>query len=453
MKIPVSPPDLDTILDRATDGQSNTTLVRLLYGGDVGPTPDGKYSHWDILRHLPPAQGLTTEQTWAAVKLARAQLLTSTPLTDTKGRPVRYALPPLVLELLHRVDRDAGGVIGAPEQVTNPHTQATYLLKSLVEEAITSSQLEGASTTRRVAKDMLLSGREPRDRSERMIANNYKALQYVREHRAEPIIPAHVLALQSILVDGTLDIPDGAGRFRRDDENIVVEDEQGTILHHPPVERELPRRLRTLCDFANGAHTKEFMPPVIRAILVHYGLAYDHPFVDGNGRTARALFYWVMAREGYWLCEYISISRILKKARAQYAESFLYTETDDNDATYFIVHQLKVLTRAIAELHAYLQRKVAEMREVDDMLRKNRALRAELNSRQLNLIMHALKNPHGEYTIASHQRAHDVAYATARSDLLDLVRRTLLEQRQRGRQFHFVAPPQLRAKLQPGATS
>ena len=449
MKIPVSPPDLRAILDRAIPGHSNTTLVRLLYGGDVGPTPDGKYSHWDILRHLPPKAGLTAEQTWAAVKLARAQLLTSTPLTDTNGQAVRYALPPLVLELLHRVDRDAGGVIGAPEQVTNPQTQATYLLKSLVEEAITSSQLEGASTTRRVAKDMLLSGREPRDRSERMIANNYRALQYVREHRTEPITSTHVFALQSILVDGTLDIPDGAARFRRDEDNIVVEDELGTILHRPPVEAELPRRLRTLCDFANGAHTKEFMPPVIRAILVHYGLAYDHPFVDGNGRTARALFYWVMAREGYWLCEYISISRILKKARAQYAESFLYTETDDNDATYFIVYQLKVLTKAVAELHAYLQRKVAEMREVDDMLRKNRALRAELNSRQLNLLTHALKNPAGEYTIASHRRAHGVAYGTARSDLLDLAKRQLLEKRHRGRQFFFVAPPQLRAKLQP----
>jgi Fic family protein len=191
------------------------------------------------------------------------------------------------------------------------------------------------------------------------------------------------------------------------------------------------------------------MPPVIRAILVHYGLAYDHPFVDGNGRTARALFYWVMAREGYWLCEYISISRILKKARAQYARSFLYTETDDNDATYFIVYQLQVLTRAIADLHEYLQRKLTEMRAVNDILRQNRALRAELNDRQLDLLTHALKYPSGEYTIESHRRSHDVAYGTARSDLLDLAKRGLLEQRQRGRKFLFVAATKLRAMLQP----
>jgi Fic family protein len=267
----------------------------------------------------------------------------------------------------------------------------------------------------------------------------------------EPISETQVLELQSILVDGTLDEPDGAGRFRRDDEDIVIEDEAGTILHRPPPERELPQRLRLLCEFANGAHTKEFLPPVVRAILVHYGLAYDHPFVDGNGRTARALFYWVMAREGYWLCEYISISRILKKARGRYARSFLYTETDDNDATYFVLDQLDVITRAIADLHAYLQRKVAEMREVDDIVRRNRSLRAELNARQLDLLTHALKNSNGEYTIESHRRAHDVAYGTSRSDLYELEKRRLLERRKRGRSFVFVAPSNLRSMLRPAA--
>jgi Fic family protein len=449
MKIPVSPPNVDDILKRMWAVDERQKLMETLRQfGTVGPTLGGKYAHWDTLRHLPPVAGLTIEQTWAGVKGARAQLLTNTPLRDTKGNAVRYALPPLVLELLHRVDREAGGVLGAPEQVTNPRTRATYLLKSQVEEAITSSQLEGASTTRRVAKDMLLSGRAPRDRSERMIANNYRALEYVREHKSEPITEAHVFALQSILIDGTDDGAEGAGRYRRDDEAIVVEDETGTILHFPPAERELPGRMRTLCDFANGGHTSEFMPPVIRAILVHFGLAYDHPFVDGNGRTARALFYWVMAREGYWLCEYISISRILKKARAQYARSFLYTETDDNDATYFIIYQLKVLTRAVADLHAYLQRKVDEIREVDDLLHRNRSMRDSFNSRQLDLLTHALKYPEGEYTIESHRRAHDVAYATARSDLLDLATHGLLEQRQRGRQLRFIAPRELRKRLQ-----
>jgi Fic family protein len=81
-----------------------------------------------------------------------------------------------VLEMLHAIDRDASGHVSASEQITNPHTKERYVQSSLVEEAITSSQLEGASTTRKVAKEMIRSGREPLDRSERMILNNLTCL-------------------------------------------------------------------------------------------------------------------------------------------------------------------------------------------------------------------------------------------------------------------------------------
>lgn len=257
-------------------------------------------------------------------------------MKDVQGHPFHYCLTRPAFELLHKVDRDASGIMGASQPINDPQTQATHLLKSLVEEAIRSSQLEGASTTRRVAKDMLLQGRAPRDHSERMVFNNVTAMQSVRGFKREPLTPARVLELQSTLSNGTLENDEAAGRYRRADEHIVVSDETGRMFHDPPAAHELPERIQLLCDFANGVETNEFLHPVVRAILVHFALAYEHPFVDGNGRTACALFYWVMSREGYWLYEYVSISRILKKARAQYARAFLYTETDENDTTYFL---------------------------------------------------------------------------------------------------------------------
>jgi Fic family protein len=62
-------------------------------------------------------------------------------------------------------------------------------------------------------------------------------------------------------------------------------------------------------------------------------LGYEHPFEDGNGRTARALFYWSMLNQGFWLTEFLTVSKILRKAPAKYARSFLYTEQDSNDLT------------------------------------------------------------------------------------------------------------------------
>ena len=125
------------------------------------PTVKGRYVHWDRLRHLPVPEGLSHEEWWLGIKLARRTQYRSLPLRDTRGRPFAYMLPDPVQEALHRIDSQARGWIGAPEHVTNPSTRDRFIVSSLIEEAITSSQLEGASTSRIVAADMIRSRRKP----------------------------------------------------------------------------------------------------------------------------------------------------------------------------------------------------------------------------------------------------------------------------------------------------
>ncbi len=438
MTLPVPPPSFPKLLRALLETDNGPERVSELTREGLGAAPGGKYRHWDTFRHTLPSAQFSAEEQWIAVKLARRALYRSLPLKDVRGAPFQYALPNAALEMLHQIDRNAGGNIQGNELVTNPATRDTYLFKSIVEEAITSSQLEGASTTRKVAKAMIQEGRAPSNRSERMILNNYDGMLYVRKFINTPLTPEIVIELQRRLTTGALDDPDAAGRLRRDDEHIVIEDETGTRLHTPPPADELTARMRAMCDFANGTEKGEFVPPAVRAILLHFWLAYDHPFVDGNGRTARALFYWCMAREGYWLCEYVSISRILRKARAQYARSYLYTETDENDATYFLLYQMRVLLRAIDDLHEYLAKKVAEIHNAEEVIRRAHAMIAELNQRQLALINHALKHATARYTVESHRLSHGVSYETARSDLLKLVAQELLTQRKVGKAYVFV---------------
>jgi Fic family protein len=303
-----------------------------------------------------------------------------------------------------------------------------------MEEAIASSQLEGASTTRRVAKEMLRTGRGPRDISERMILNNYRAIMRVGTLRDEPLTPERVLELHRIVTDGTLEDPDSGGRLQRPgEERVAVYDPaDNTLLHAPPPADQLPDRLEQLCRFANGDPPEPFIHPVIRAIVVHLWLAYDHPFEDGNGRTARALFYWVMASQGYWLTEYLSISRLLNRAPAQYRRAFLLTETDELDATYFIAYQLEIVIRSIEELHSYLRSKMRELQQTERLLR-----RSGLNHRQLALLGHALRHPDADYTYQSHAMSHRVVRQSARRDLLELADEGYLQQRRVGRTVHF----------------
>lgn len=437
MKVPVSPPSLNLFSGQMTPER----FARILEESQRGPAPDGKYRHWDTLRRLTPPEDLTLEEWWGAIKVARRAMYRSIPLLGKDGLPFRYALVDPLLERLHRIDRDASGHIALPERATSPEMRDRYVISSLIEEAITSSQLEGAAATREVAKEMIRSGRLPRDRSERMILNNFRAMNYLREHLHEPLTPDLVYELHRILTADTL--TEGQMKFRQPGDGYAIYSDTDQLLHLPPRAEEIPARIARMCTFANEVETGIFLHPVLKAIILHFWLAYDHPFTDGNGRTARALFYWMMLKEGFWLAEVISISRVLKAAPARYGRSFLYTETDENDLTYFILAQLRVIEQAIDALKEYLAKKMHEIQETRALLHPSEVF----NHRQAALLSHALRHPGYYYTIESHRMSHAVVYATARADLFELVEKMLLERVKQRRKWFFRAPDDLSHRL------
>lgn len=412
----------------------------------VAPTHAGDYVHWDKLRHLSPPHPLTHTEWWGVIKFRRASLLRPIPLNDTRGASFQFAVPDLAAELLHGLDKDAAGNLLMSDQIATTDRRDRYIVRSLMEEAITSSQLEGAATPRVVAKQMLRSGRAPRDRGEQMIANNYAAMRRIREVKDRDLTAELVFDLHRILTLNAIDDASGVGRLRRPDERIVIEDAYGEVLHTPPPAEQLPGRVAAMCEFANGRTPGHFVHPVVRAIALHFWLAYDHPFIDGNGRCARALFYWSMQKSGYWLCEFISISEAIKKAHARYGRAFLYTETDDNDLTYFLLYHLDLIRKAIDALREYLAMKQAEVRAAERLLRADE----DLNHRQLVLLSDALRHPDADYTLAEHQASHNVVYETARTDLFDLRDKGFLVARKRGRTYHFFPAEGLEGRLRGG---
>jgi len=406
---------------------------------------DSKYWHWDQLSRRQPPHGWSHEEWWFALKMRRQSQMRRLPLRDKAGNSFGVNLNDEVLQLSEEIARRAGGVLGGGKGDVNGATSDVYLVRSLVEEAIRSSQLEGASTSRRVAVEMIESGRQPKSASELMILNNYIAMREAKQASADPLTPEMVLALHRTLTEGTLEDPSQAGRLQTADEVRVSVWAGDVCVHVPPVAEELPDRLNELCRFANGKPgDTPYLPPVVRAIITHFMFGYDHYFEDGNGRVARTAFYWSMLHNGYWIAEFATISAILRNAPGKYGDAYQYSEDDDGDLTYFVLHQLRVFKRALDQLDEYIEHKREEN------LRVRRALSgaSELfNFRQAQMIESLAEGDEGTMTARKISSRYLVTEQTARNDLKYLEGLELLVRLPRSRPAIWVPTGDLATKL------
>ncbi|MEA1953875.1 MAG: Fic family protein [Campylobacterota bacterium] len=404
----------------------------------------GNYLYWDQFKWRVDKDD-DVKKAWFATKWARSSKLKSISLFDKIDKPFYFCMPDTLQAKLFKISNLAGQGIIPHNSIKNQ-----YLISSLVmEEAISSSQLEGASTTRKVAKEILVSKKEPKTQDEQMIVNNYFLMKEIQRIKDEELSVDMILNLHQIATNQTHDNDNVAGKLRISND-IVIMDMDDNILHQPPLFSELPQRLQKLCDFANGKHTGEdgsiFIHPIVKAIILHFMIGYEHPFPDGNGRTARALFYWFMLKNGFDYFEYISISKFLKDAPKKYSMSYLYSEVDDNDLTYFVYYQVDIILRAIDDLLEYLKKKSLEYEEVTNIL-KDTYLNEKLNFVQKDIIKKAIKNPGRVFTGLEISVDYDIAPTTARKYLNELVKYKILANYKDGRTIAYIAPANLHELL------
>jgi Fic family protein len=354
----------------------------------------GRYLHWSQFKWRVD-KGDDVELAWKTVLFKRGLNLKHTGLQDPGGISFTYNIPASMESKLYHLDKLAGGNVGSIEEsAASDSLQNRFLVSSLImEEAITSAQLEGASTTREVAKKMLEEEREPIDEDERMILNNFLLLKHAERKAGEPLTIDLILEFHYFATFKTSENNVVPGSFREAND-IYIEDGDGNIAHRPPDFKLIEDRLRSLCAFANIDHTSEsgssFMHPILKAIILHFFIGYEHAFRDGNGRTARALFYWFMLKSDYKLFKYVSISKLLRENPRDYGESFLYTERGHNDLTYFIYYQLDIIIQAFNDLKSYLENKVSDFQKITALLEQTKWGK-RLNFVQIDLIKKAVK--------------------------------------------------------------
>lgn len=220
----------------------------------------------------------------------------------------------------------------------------------------------------------------------------------------------------------TLDNSNDEGRLRDNNEVVVADCVTNETVYTPPAFEDIPEFVETLTNFINDDSNVPFIHPIIRAIIIHFMIAYIHPFADGNGRTARALFYWYMLKKGYWLTEFLSISRVIYNSKKRYEKAYLYTENDDNDIGYFIIYNLRTLDLAFKELQRYIDKKTSEENAVSDFIKLG-----EFNERQAIILTLVKNNPKILFTIKELQNRFSVSHPTVKLDVDALVEKGLLD--------------------------
>ncbi|WP_313090006.1 Fic family protein [Chryseobacterium flavum] len=379
---------------------------------DFLDSSDEKYYYWDDLKYKKNVPFKDPIENWTLLKTYRRGKYISINFGKYK---FNYFISSFVAKNLHDFDLKLMG--GLQKNPILPSDKTDFFRNSLLEEAVASSQVEGAATTTEVARDMLKSGRNPRNESEQMIFNNLRAIEYISEFQDNDIDFKIILELHTIMTANT-EAEKCSGDFRKSDV-YVIDHVDGEIAHIPPDWKEIEELMGDLCTFINS--DKNFIHPIVKASIIHFLIGYIHPFTDGNGRTARALFYWFLLKKGYSLIKNISISRVILESRTQYDKAFLKTEYDENDLNYFITYSIKNIRVAFEKLINYRDKKLSERKKASFI--SYELLNKGLNKRQADLLGYLyLKNKTTTVTLAEYAKTHEVVRQTASKDLNELVK-------------------------------
>lgn len=302
----------------------------------------GRYLPFAELRYRWP-RGLDGNLCWMLVRAARTECLSPIMPPGLFGKQCFWFQTPELSLAINKIDQVEALEPSILESIdVDDHVKLARFMRS---ESIHSSRLEGASTSVRDAEEMLKNNRQPLNESECMIHGNYSLMSLAWKLRKLPLSVKLVETLHRAGMRNINNAKYAPGCFRTGND-VVVQDGDGNVVHEPPDASGIIERLEALCAWVNEPHKD--LHPLVKGCALHFALGFEHPFRDGNGRIARALFYWFMFKSGYMSFLHISISERILVAPQKYGQSYVHTETDEMDLTYFLDYQARMISGAVA---------------------------------------------------------------------------------------------------------
>lgn len=183
----------------------------------------------------------------------------------------------------------------------------------------------------------------------------------------------HKLSMQSLLE------PDQIGELRK--QQVVVKSAaDGSVSFRPPIAAELPYLLKDFFAWVNSKEARA-IHPIVRAAIVHYQLVFIHPFVEGNGRTARAMANLALYETGYDFKRFFSIEAYFDSDVPAYYQALRSVQQQGGDLTYW----LEYFCYGLALETDKVKRRVSKLSR-DLKLKKELGQQVALSERQLIIL-------------------------------------------------------------------
>lgn len=370
----------------------------------------------EIIHRLPVSVPIATF--WPALQKTRREHSILLPLSDQAGQPFWFVLNSAIEKQCNRVAE-----LARRDVVFSGAEFDKLFEDAVIDEAIYSSMIEGAFTTREAAIGFIRKQKLPMNKSEQMVKNNYDALTYVLEHIEDTITEKTIVSIAQIVTRNAAE--EQVEGYRQG--SVFVTGREG-VVYTPPKAADVPSMMEALVSFIQESE----LHPILKACIAHFYFVYIHPFADGNGRTARALSYMMLLQAGYDFFRYFSISGLVSKERGKYYRAMLNVEESDSDMTYFIDCYSEMLSRTVGEMEAHLTHHVLAEQKLKELTASE-----ELNDRQLKGAKWLLEGSSASVTVEVWKKKYKVVTETARRDLLALCERGVLQREMVGRKAVF----------------
>ncbi len=391
---------------------------------------------------LPP--GIDADEMWRILKAIRFGYSLEIPVPSPTGTTLCYFVHHDILARLGQIDYhchpDSRFSLELADRRGSP-----FVVRTQIQEAIATSQLDGLEILPRDATEVILLDRKPRNGGERIVKNTSAAMATIEDYAGDRFTPDLLHEFYRRVTDGV-----EAGSCSRG------KGLDWTGLRRRPY-GDLARTcsdkpVSLICAYCNEEIGDPREHPAIRALNIRGIINHWLPMPDWNGNVASLVFRLYCLKHQYPAMGYLPFSHANQAwARGKIQPpSVLCRELPEpyvdergrEDNTPSVTIAVHLLDYELQTLLAYIRL----TRERDAAVLASFQDDRSLNHRQRLIIARALREPTAEFRIRHHRTNHRVAYATARADLLELVDKGYLVCERRNRAFIFVPSPSLQER-------